>query len=243
MDKPVDKPFAHLTGGIGLRKTVTALIAGCAGLLFVSSHVTAEGTNLRSGGVEDLRGLVVDRARNTALLEAKVNSLESRVQTLTVDRITPELATKLKVLEEKSGLTAATGSAVQVTLTDAPRKPGDTIPDGVSADDLVVHQQDVQSVINAFWRGGATAIQVMDQRIVSTSAIRCVGNTLLLQGRVYSPPFVVTAIGRTAQLQQALSEEPGVILYREYVSAFGLGWQEKMLSQVTVPAWQGLVTN
>ena len=31
---------------------------------------------------------------------------------------------------------------------------------------------------------------VMDQRLVSTSAVRCVGNTLILQGRVYSPPFV-----------------------------------------------------
>lgn len=237
----MDKSLPHLSGGIGLRKAVTAIIAGCAGLLFVTSHVTAEGTNLRSGGVEDLRGLVVDRARNTAVLEAKVNALETQVQTLTVDRITPALATKLRILEEKSGLTAATGSAVQVTLNDAPRKPGDTLAEGVSPDDLVVHQQDVQSVVNAFWRGGATAIQVMDQRIVSTSAIRCVGNTLLLQGRVYSPPFVITAIGRTNQLQQALRDEPGVVVYREYVSAFGLGWQEKLLSQTTLPAWQGLV--
>ena len=237
----MDKSLGHLPGGIGLRKAITALIAASAGLLFVSSHVTAQGTNLRSGGVEDLRGLVVDRAHSTAQLEAKVNALESQVNALTVDRISPELNSHLRILEDKSGLTSASGTALQVTLNDAPHKPGSALADGVSPDDLVVHQQDVQSVINAFWRGGATAIQVMDQRIVSTSAIRCVGNTLLLQGRVYSPPFVITAIGRTEQMQQALQTEPGVIVYREYVTAFGLGWKEKLISQATLPAWQGLV--
>jgi uncharacterized protein YlxW (UPF0749 family) len=108
-------------------------------------------------------------------------------------------------------------------------------------DDLVVHQQDVQSVVNAMWRGGATAVQVMDQRIISTSAIRCVGNTLLLQGRVYSPPFVVTAIGNTSELQQALNDEPGVSLYREYVERFNLGWDVSILNQTTIPAWQGSI--
>lgn len=35
----------------------------------------------------------------------------------------------------------------------------------------------------------------MDQRLISTSAVRCVGNTLILQGRVYSPPYKITAVG------------------------------------------------
>jgi uncharacterized protein YlxW (UPF0749 family) len=91
------------------------------------------------------------------------------------------------------------------------------------------------------WRGGATAVQVMDQRIISTSAIRCVGNTLLLQGRVYSPPFVVTAVGNTSELQQALNDEPGVSLYREYVKQFNLGWNVSILNQTTIPAWQGSI--
>ena len=42
-------------------------------------------------------------------------------------------------------------------------------------------------MVNALWQGGAKGIQVMDQRLISTSAVRCVGNTLILQGRVYSP--------------------------------------------------------
>ena len=81
----------------------------------------------------------------------------------------------------------------------------------------------------------------MDQRIISTSAIRCVGNTLLLQGRVYSPPFKITAIGDTGQLQLALDSEPGVKAYRQYVQKVNLGWKTNVLSETTLPAWQGSV--
>ena len=84
--------------------------------------------------------------------------------------------------------------SLTVTLEDAPIPP-DGIPDGYAADDYVVHQQDLQAVVNALWAGGAEALQVMDQRIISTSAVRCVGNTLILQGRVYSPPYSVSAVG------------------------------------------------
>ena len=45
----------------------------------------------------------------------------------------------------------------------------------------------------------------MDQRLIATSAVRCVGNTLLLQGRTYSPPFVVTAIGDAAAIRPQLA--------------------------------------
>ena len=55
--------------------------------------------------------------------------------------------------------------------------------------------------------------QVMDQRLVQTSAVRCVGNTLLLNGRVYSPPFSIAAIGPRQQLRAAL-DVPDLAQYR-----------------------------
>lgn len=46
---------------------------------------------------------------------------------------------------------------------------------------------DAQAVVNAFWAGGATGVQIMDQRPIATSAVWCVGNTLILQGAVCAP--------------------------------------------------------
>jgi uncharacterized protein YlxW (UPF0749 family) len=226
------------------RRARTVLVtgsAGIAGFLFVASGITADGTNLRTGGLEDLRSLVLDRASKVGVLQSEVDTLATEVNDLTETKISPALSARINQLEQATGLTPVTGSALRISLDDAPREPGSPLPDGVGPDDLVVHQQDVQSVVNAMWRGGATAIQVMDQRIIGSSAIRCVGNTLLLQGQVYSPPFVVTAIGNTSELQQALKDEPGVALYREYVERLNLGWDVSILNQTTIPAWQGSI--
>jgi uncharacterized protein YlxW (UPF0749 family) len=168
-----------------------------------------------------------------------VKTVQGKVDELTAEKITPALNSKLTTLEGVTGLSSVTGSALQVTLNDAPHDSGTALPAGVAPDDLVVHQQDVQAVVNAFWRSGAVAVQVMDQRIISTSAIRCVGNTLLLQGRVYSPPFTITGIGSLTELQDGLNSEPGVQIYREYVDRLGLGWKVKILNSTTLPEWQG----
>ena len=221
------------------RNLLTGIIAALAGFLFVASSVTAEGTNLRTGGVEDLRRYIIDKANKLGSLEGKVNAVQTQVDQLSVKGIDPKISAKITALSDVAGLTAVSGSALQVMLDDAPRVAGAPLPDGVAPDDLVVHQQDVQSVVNAFWRSGATAVQVMDQRLVSTSAIRCVGNTLWLQGRVYSPPFKVVAIGDVTQLQAGLDSEPGVQIYRQYVNKLGLGWKVSILNQTTIPAWQG----
>ena len=79
-------------------------------------------------------------------------------------------------------------------------------------------------MVNALWQGGAKGIKVMDQRLISTSAVRCVGNTLILQGRVYSPPYKVTAVGdpRRSEGADGLPGDPELPLY---VNAYGLGWK------------------
>ena len=224
------------------RTAVTAVVAALAGFLFVASSVTSAGTNLRTGGIEDLRRYIIDRAQTVGNLQTRVSTQQQAVDDLSKQNLPADLQTKLASLDQAVGLTVVTGSALSVTLDDAPRAAGAPLPEGVSPDDLVVHQQDVQAVVNAFWRSGATAIQVMDQRIISTSAIRCVGNTLLLQGRVYSPPFKITAIGDVNKLQAGLDTEPGVQVYRQYVAKLNLGWKVSINNDASIGPWQGALT-
>jgi uncharacterized protein YlxW (UPF0749 family) len=129
---------------------------------------------------------------------------------------------------------------LEVSLDDSPLR-GDQIPAGFGVDDVVVHQQDVQAVVNALWAGGAEAMMLQDQRVVSTSAVRCVGNTLILQGRVYSPPYVIRAIGDTGRLEAALALSPEVKIYQEYVAAVGLGYDVVTKARATFPAFGGTI--
>jgi uncharacterized protein YlxW (UPF0749 family) len=66
-----------------------------------------------------------------------------------------------------------------------------------------------------------------------------VGNTLLLDGRVHSPPFVITAIGDSGRLQRSLDESAGVRLFRNAAADFGLGYEVRVEGDVTVPAYHG----
>jgi uncharacterized protein YlxW (UPF0749 family) len=129
---------------------------------------------------------------------------------------------------------------VRVTLDDAPHPDsGRTLPGDPNPDLLVVHQQDVQAVVNALWAGGARAMQIMDQRVIATSAVRCVGNTLLLHGVVYSPPYVITAVGDPTALRHALDASPDVQIYKQYVSAYQLGYDLKVERKIKLPAYTG----
>ena len=129
-----------------------------------------------------------------------------------------------------------------VTLTDAQRDANGRFPRDASPDDLVVHEQDVEAVLNALWSAGAEAVQMQDQRIIATSAPRCVGNTLLLNGRTFSPPYTITAIGDAAAMQAALAAAPLVILYKQYVLRFGLGYTEQVTPDVRVAGYSEPVT-
>ena len=146
----------------------------------------------------------------------------------------PERDTDMATL----GLEAVSGKALRVTLDDAPLSEN---PDGVDANMLVVHQQDIQMVVNTLWSGGAEAMTIQGQRVISTTAVKCVGNTVVLHGVAYAPPYVIEAIGDLNAMQKALDTSEAVRIYKEYVSAYQLGWSVERAGQVTMPAYTGAV--
>jgi uncharacterized protein YlxW (UPF0749 family) len=212
-----------------------------AGLLFAVSGVTARGTQLRSDRSDAVALARSEQARYAQQL-AQLKALRHEVDEQTRraaggDATVKDLRQRGDVLAPGAGLAAVSGPAIQVVLDDAPRR--STLPAGVTADDLVVHQQDVQAVVNALWLGGAEAMMLMDQRVISTSAVRCVGNTLLLQGQVYSPPYRITAIGDPVKLQDALDHSAALQIYREFSKILGLGWGVSNEGPQTFPAFTG----
>jgi uncharacterized protein YlxW (UPF0749 family) len=66
-----------------------------------------------------------------------------------------------------------------------------------------------------------------------------VGNVLILQGRVYSPPYVIRAIGNTQHLRAALDRSSALRVYRQYVDVLGLGYQVSTQDRMTMPGYDG----
>lgn len=224
---------------------LTLAVFALAGLIFVTSFNTAKGTNLRTdASLLRLSDLIEERSHKNAGLDESTAALRAKVDSLAArdDGSTRAEDEKLDALEADAGTTEVSGSGLTVTLDDAPPNaqaaPGYPEP---QANDLVIHQQDLQAVVNALWQGGAEGIRVMDQRLISTSAVRCVGNTLILQGRVYSPPYRITAVGDRGKLTKALAGSPALQNYQLYVKAYGLGWKVDEHRAVTLPGYSGTV--
>jgi uncharacterized protein YlxW (UPF0749 family) len=224
---------------------LTAAVFALAGLIFVTSANTAKGTNIRTdSSLLKLSDLIQQRSEKNAGLDGSNASVREDIDALAQrdDGSTKAEDVKLKALERTAGTKKLSGRAVAVTLDDAPpnatANPGYPDP---QPNDLVIHQQDLQAVVNALWQGGARGIQVMDQRLISTSAVRCVGNTLILQGRVYSPPYKITAVGDPDQLKKALDNSSSIRNYLLYVKAYGLGWKVDEHEAVTLPGYSGTV--
>ncbi|MFF5172441.1 DUF881 domain-containing protein [Micromonospora sp. NPDC000089] len=218
------------------------LIAAAAGLLFTTTATTAGGTALREDRRPELTQLIEDRREQVAASELRAARLRADVEGLTAalaDTNGPvkEQRDRAARSEQAAGFTALAGQGLVVELDDAPPRPDGKLPKGATNDELVVHQGDVQAVVNALWAGGAEAMSIMNVRVLSTSAVRCVGNTLLLHGRVYSPPFKIVAIGDPAALQQALAGSEGVMWFKQAADQYGLGYSETV-SSVTVPAFE-----
>jgi uncharacterized protein YlxW (UPF0749 family) len=139
---------------------------------------------------------------------------------------------RLSVIEGTNGLMPVAGPGLKVTLDDSQLK---NSPTG-NLNDLVIHSQDVQAVVNGLWRSGADAIAINGQRLVGTSAVLCVGNTLLLNGTVHSPPYVVSAVGAR---QDQFEGDDLVRRLHDDADVFGLRFSVSKEGDLRLPAFTG----
>jgi uncharacterized protein YlxW (UPF0749 family) len=237
-------PGASAGGRRSAWRVLVPVICLVAGLGFATSARESRGTDLRPGGNANLADLVRSAEREVKQADAELSALQQQVNTAAAqagrgDSRVAAAEKSAQALQAPGGLTAVHGPGITVVLDDAPASAATA---GVDPNQLVVHQSDLQAVVNALWAGGADAMSVAGQRIVATSAVRCVGNTLLLNGEVYSPPFRVAAIGPYQRMQDALDASPGVRLFRQAAGYYGLGYTTESMADLRLPAYRGTMS-
>jgi uncharacterized protein YlxW (UPF0749 family) len=219
-----------------LDRVLTGAVCVLAGFMIMVSAWNSQGSDLRPARHTDLVGLIQDQSRRNADLVRRVTGLRAEVDGLSAAEAEPDLTPRLTPQAAAAGLTAVKGPAVTVTLNDAPAT---VAADGIDPDLLVVHQQDIQAVVNALWSGGAEAMTIQGQRVISTTGVKCVGNTVVLHGIPYAPPYVISAIGDASRLHAALAASEPLLIYQQYVDAYGLGYDEQAVAEASFPAHEG----
>lgn len=182
-----------------------------------------------------LAALIQRQQRSAAELRSEAERLRTEVATASLGPDTAAANSRLQALRAaqlEAGLTALRGPGIRVELADS------SLEDSPSGDvnDLVIHSGDIQATVNALWRSGAEAMSINGERLVSTSAVLCVGNTLLLNGTVHSPPYVVSALGAD---RNKFEDDSLVQRLREDAKAFGLKLSIRSVNEVRIAAYDG----
>ena len=223
-----------------MRRSRPLLMAACVVLGFlaiIATQARPADPETRLPRRYQLAALIERQQRTAVTLRAEVARLRRDVDEMvgsTSGRagLAESRKRALDAASLEAGLLPMRGTGLRVTLDDSLLEEA---PSG-NVNDLVIHSQDVQAVVNALWRAGAEAVAINGQRLVGTSAVLCVGNTLLLNGTVHSPPYQVLAIGAS---RERFGADTLVRRLREDADAYGIRMSIQRSTDLEVPRYRG----
>ena len=151
------------------------------------------------------------------------------------DESSKELQNKLENLQRRLGYTDLNGKGIIIKLDDNKTVTSDMV---IDISDYIVHDKDIMLVINELKAGGAEAISVNGQRIVSSSKIMCVGPTIMINDQKLAAPYEIKAIGYPEALESVINLQGG---YGEELRSYGLTLEVEKKDNVTIYKYAGLI--
>ncbi len=214
--------------------TVICLLLGFAISLQLKSvrfNSTLSSDNLRA---QELQTRLNDEIEKNESLTADLEKAKAQLSELrenSENSVSQVVEQQLENAEKLAGLVALKGPGITVTMSDSKSTP----PTNSTASSII-HDSDIRTVVNELLASGAEAISINGERIVSTSSIRCVGPTVIINNTRLSTPFVITAIGDSKTLEAGLIVKGGVV---DALTPWGIDITILPLDKVEVPAYSG----
>lgn len=199
----------------------------------IFNHASKNSETLRVD--ELLKQLNDERTKNENLTEM-VASLKSDMQSFKDEAsqnsdYSKTLLSQLEKAELLAGLVEVQGSGLTITVKDS------TVKNAIGdARAYIIHDSDLLLLINELCDAGVEAISLNEERIISTTEIRCAGSTVSVNNTRCSQPFTIKAIGNPVNLENALMMRDGVY---DTLTAWGLVIDIKKVSNLSVPAYTG----
>lgn len=131
-----------------------------------------------------------------------------------------------------SGLTPVSGSGIEISLDD-----GNPVS-GELTSLMVVHDTMLIRIVDGLRAAGAQAISINGERIVTMSAIKCVGPSVIVNGRKQFAPYTIKAIGNPGMLYSAFINSEAYWS----LSTSSLKMNIEMSNYITIPKYSGTYT-
>lgn len=183
---------------------------------------------------DELIALITERQERADELTAEVEELRA-----TVDEAQAEAAAGVPVLRDEvervelaAGLADLRGPGLRLVLDDgAP----EACPEQRYA--CQIQDSDLQLAVNALFGAGAEAVSVNQERVVSTTSIRSVGQTIMVNLTLMATPYELRAIGDPEELRERVERSEFAQQFAGWTQEYGLSWNLEEADEVVIPRY------
>lgn len=193
--------------------------------------------------IKDPVSSVIDLKDAKAVLDKDQSDLKVQIKQLRDDitqqqdllkgdrRTSSGLISEAERLRDQAGITEKKDKGLVITLADSQSGEADI--------DSIVHAADLRDLVNFLWQSNAQAVSINDQRVVTTTSVDSIVNTILINNSKIANPFVIKAIGDNDKISQVLSNDNALKDIKRRQKSNGLIFNVESSKEVTIPALSG----
>lgn len=221
------------------------IISVCAGIL-VGILVMAQfrtavpiGSSYPIDQIEAQKELIKSYVDDEAALKSRIGTLREKIdESLEQNNLvsqTTNLET-LNILKKQIGLTELKGEGFRIQLDDSlfVDRENITIDEGG-----IVYAADIRDIVNLLRTHNVEGITINEQRVIATSSITSVGNTVLVNNSNLAPPFTISTIGDYNSFLMRLSDPNVLKDLQKRVKSNGIQFNIEPAPHVILPIYNG----
>ncbi|WP_162007878.1 DUF881 domain-containing protein [Heliorestis convoluta] len=208
--------------------------------LMVQWRTQAEITKAAEGySVDELTSKLIQIEQSKDALSAQIMELRAQLNRYREGEDSRQaLEQTLERTRLDAGFVALEGPGVIITLDDSPLAQDFQFSSLDNLNDYYIHDWYLRELVNALWTGGAEAIAINHQRLISTSEIFCGGTTIFVNRDFITPPFVIKAVGDPKNLSASVNMVSISLMLRDYRQRYGITFDVLPSEKLEIPAYR-----
>ncbi len=189
--------------------------------------------------LEAQQNLIESYIADQALLKTKIVNLRSQIdeaQQQSEALVQDNNLETLKNLKKEMGLEPVRGKGIEISLSDGVFVNRDS---SESISQSLIHASDLRDIVNILRTAKAEGISINDQRVIASTPITSVGNTILVNNFHLLPPFTVSAIGDQELLMQRLNDPTSLPDLQKRSGEMKIQFETVLKEGISIPIYNG----
>lgn len=194
-------------------KTKYILALGTLSILFGLLLSLRRGQKIESyslislNSIQAMKNEIEDSKNEIISLENLIDEKSEKLDQLEIitnkddDRLKKYINYEIETIKSISGLRDMKGPGIRVVIADNEDK--QII--GKSIQDDIIHDSEIQIILNDLKNAGAEAISINGERVIYKSEVKCGGPIIRINGKSSANPFIIEVIGDPKVLYSSLT--------------------------------------